>query len=101
MRHLQGANRNDLQATLHASRHSCRHGRSHRLAQHLDQLAGDDNNAFLAQAAQYQLSSKMAMLTEQIELVALRAVGDASLGLIGSARYAFTIDTPGNKEFVE
>ena len=43
----------------------------------------------------------MAMLTEQIELVALRAVGDASVGLVGSARYAFTIDTPGNKEFVE
>ena len=64
-------------------------------------LAGDDNNAFLAQAAQYQLPAKMAMLTEQIELVALRAVGDASLGLIGSARYAFTIDTPANKEFVE
>jgi len=63
-------------------------------------LAGDDNNAFLAQAAQYQLSSKMALLTEQIELVALRAVGDASLGLIGSARYAFTFDTPANKEFV-
>src|SRR5499433_1566198 len=54
-------------------------------------LAGDDNNAFLAQAAQYQLASKMAMLTEQIELVALRAVGEASLGLVGSARYAFTI----------
>jgi len=63
-------------------------------------LAGDDNNAFLAQAAQYQLSSKMALLTEQIELVALRAVGDASLGLIGSARYAFTFDTPANKDFV-
>ena len=64
-------------------------------------LAGDDNNAFLAQAAQYQLAAKMAMLTEQIELVALRAVGDASVGLVGSARYAFTIDTPANKEFVE
>jgi branched-chain amino acid transport system substrate-binding protein len=63
-------------------------------------LAGDDNNAFLAQAAQYQLSAKMAMVTEQIELVALRAVGDASIGLVGSARYAFTIDTPANKEFV-
>ena len=64
-------------------------------------LQGDDNNAFLAQAAQYQLPAKMAMLTEQIELVALRAVGDAYVGLVGSARYAFTIDTPGNKEFVE
>ena len=49
-------------------------------------LAGDDNNAFLAQAAQYQLPAKMAMVTEQIELVALRAVGEASVGLVGSAR---------------
>jgi len=64
-------------------------------------LAGDDNNAFLAQAAQYQLSAKMEMLTEQIELSALRAVGDAAVGLVGSTRYAFTIDTPDNKEFVD
>lgn len=64
-------------------------------------LAGDDNNAFLAQAAQYQLPEKMAMLTEQIELVALRAVGDASVGLVGSSRYAFTFDNPQNREFVE
>jgi len=64
-------------------------------------LAGDDNNAFLAQAAQYQLASKMAMLSEQLELTAMRAVGDACLGIIASARYAFTIDNPKNKEFVE
>ncbi len=64
-------------------------------------LAGDDNNAFLAQAQQYQLPAKVTMLTEQIELSAMRAVGDAALGLVGSARYAFTIDNPLNKEFVE
>src|SRR5262249_62298331 len=64
-------------------------------------LAGDDNNAFLAQAAQYQLSAKMAMLCEQLELTTMRAVGDACLGIIASARYAFTIDNPKNKEFVE
>ena len=64
-------------------------------------LAGDDNNAFLAQAAQYQLASKMALLAEQLELTAMRAVGDACLGIIASARYAFTIDNPKNKEFVE
>ncbi len=63
-------------------------------------LAGDDANAFLAQAAQYQLPAKVEMLTEQIELAALRAVGEAAVGLIGSARYAFTIDTPANKDFV-
>ncbi|MBS0244282.1 MAG: ABC transporter substrate-binding protein, partial [Proteobacteria bacterium] len=64
-------------------------------------LAGDDNAAFLAQQAQYQLASKMALLSEQLELSAMRAVGDASLGIIASARYAFTVDTPKNKEFVE
>ncbi|HEX4892694.1 MAG TPA: ABC transporter substrate-binding protein [Hyphomicrobiaceae bacterium] len=64
-------------------------------------LAGDDNNAFLAQAAQYQLASKMALLSEQLELSAMRAVGDACIGVIASARYAFTIDNPKNKEFVE
>jgi len=64
-------------------------------------LAGDDNNAFLAQAAQYKLASRMAMLAEQLELSAMRAVGDACLGMIVSSRYAFTIDNPKNKEFVE
>ncbi len=64
-------------------------------------LAGDDNNAFLAQAAQYQLASKMAMFAEQLEISAMRAVGDACLGMIVSSRYAFTIDNPKNKEFVE
>jgi ABC-type branched-subunit amino acid transport system substrate-binding protein len=63
-------------------------------------LAGDDNNAFLAQAGQYQLASKMAMFAEQLELSAMRAVGDACLGMIVSSRYAFTIDNPKNKEFV-
>lgn len=64
-------------------------------------LAGDDNNAFLAQAAQYQLASRVALLAEQLELSAMRAVGDACLGMIVSSRYAFTIDNPKNKEFVE
>ena len=63
-------------------------------------MAGDDFNAFLAQAAQYKLPEKVQMLTEQMELTLLRAVGDAALGLIGSTRYAFTIDNPKNKEFV-
>jgi hypothetical protein len=35
-----------------------------------------------------------------MELTLLRAVGDAALGLIGSTRYAFTIDNLKNKEFV-
>ena len=64
-------------------------------------LAGDDNNAFVAQAAQYQLAQKMAVFSEQLELTVMKAVGDACLGMIVSSRYAFTIDNPKNKEFVE
>ncbi|HZT47484.1 MAG TPA: ABC transporter substrate-binding protein [Hyphomicrobiaceae bacterium] len=64
-------------------------------------LAGDDNNAFLAQAYQYKLGEKIALLSEQLELSAMKAVGDACLGMIVSARYAYSIDTPKNKAFVE
>jgi branched-chain amino acid transport system substrate-binding protein len=63
-------------------------------------MAGDDFNAFLAQAAQYRLPEKVQLLTEQMELTLLRAVGDAALGLIGSTRYCFTLDFPANREFV-
>ncbi len=63
-------------------------------------MAGDDFNAFLGQAAQYRLPDKVQMLTEQMELSLLRAVGDAALGLVGSTRYCFTIDNPKNREFV-
>jgi branched-chain amino acid transport system substrate-binding protein len=63
-------------------------------------MAGDDFNAFLAQAAQYRLPEKVQLLTEQMELTLLRAVGDAALGLIGSTRYCFTLDFPANRDFV-
>jgi len=63
-------------------------------------MAGDDFNAFLGQAAQYQLPEKVQMLTEQMELSLLRAVGDAALGLVGSTRYCFTLDNPKNRAFV-
>ena len=42
----------------------------------------------------------MQLLTEVVDLASIRAVGDASLGLIGSSRYSFTIENPANKEFV-
>jgi branched-chain amino acid transport system substrate-binding protein len=63
-------------------------------------MQGDDNNAFLSQSRQYRLPDKMQLLTEIVDLASIRAVGDASLGLIGSSRYSFTIDNPLNKEFV-
>ena len=63
-------------------------------------LQGDDNNAFLSQAQQYRLPEKVKLLTEIVDLASIRAVGDASLGLIGSSRYSFTYDHPLNNEFV-
>ena len=63
-------------------------------------MAGDDYNAFLAQAKQYRLSDKVQLLTEIVDLTSIRAVGDAALGLIGSTRYSFTLDFPANKDFV-
>ena len=60
-------------------------------------LAGDDNNAFLAQAAQYQLPAKMAMLTgaDRTRRPSRRRRRVARPGR--SARYAFTIDTPATR----
>jgi branched-chain amino acid transport system substrate-binding protein len=63
-------------------------------------LAGDDYNAFLAQAKQYRLGDKVQLLTEVVDLTSIRAVGDAAIGLIGSTRYTYTLDNPANKEFV-
>jgi branched-chain amino acid transport system substrate-binding protein len=64
-------------------------------------LQGDDNNAFLSQSRQYGLPDKVALLTEIVDLASIKAVGDDSLGLIGSSRYSFSYDHPKNKEFVE
>ena len=63
-------------------------------------MPGDDNNAFLSQSREYRLPDKVQLLTEVVDLASIRAVGDASLGLIGSMRYCFTIDNPENKDFV-
>src|SRR5262245_12775448 len=63
-------------------------------------MQGDDNNAFLSQAQQYRLPEKVKLLTEIVDLASIRAVGDASLGLIGSSRYSFTYDHPPNNACV-
>ena len=63
-------------------------------------LAGDDNNAFLAQAKQYRLNEKMQMLTEIVDQMSINATGDAAIGLIGSSRYPHSYDIPANKAFV-
>ena len=63
-------------------------------------LGGDDYNAFLSQSRQYGLPDKVTLLTETVELNSIRAVGEASLGLVGSSRYCFTLDRPQNAQFV-
>jgi branched-chain amino acid transport system substrate-binding protein len=63
-------------------------------------MQGADNNAFLSQAREYRLADKVQLLTSIVDLNSINAVGEASLGLIGSTRYVFTIDNPANKEFV-
>ena len=64
-------------------------------------LQGDDNNAFLSQAHEYRLGDKVQLITSIVDLNSIHAVGDAALGLAGSTRYVFTIDTPANKAFVD
>ena len=51
--------------------------------------------------AQYQLPAKVDDADGADRARGVAAVGDASLGLVGSSRYSFTIDNPANKEFVE
>lgn len=63
-------------------------------------LAADDNNAFLSQAHQYRLGEKITMLSEQLELIGVKAVGEAAIGLVAGSRYPFTLENPANKEFV-
>lgn len=62
-------------------------------------LTGDDNNAFMTQAASYHLFEKMSPLMEFIEHTMVRSIGDAALGLIGSSRWPFTLDNPLSKHF--
>ena len=64
-------------------------------------MQGADNNAFLSQAREYRLSDKVQLLTSIVDLNSIHAVGDASIGLVGSTRYTFTIDNPANQAFVE
>jgi branched-chain amino acid transport system substrate-binding protein len=64
-------------------------------------MQGADNNAFLSQAHEYRLSDKVELITSIVDLNSIHAVGDASIGLVGSTRYTYTIDNPANKWFVD
>ena len=63
-------------------------------------LAGDDINGFVTQAHQYRLGKDMTLMSEQLELVTLKAVGEAALGMVACSRYPFTLDNPANQAFV-
>jgi branched-chain amino acid transport system substrate-binding protein len=64
-------------------------------------LTGDDGTAFYQQAAQVKLGERIQMFTELVDMLNLKPGGDATMGLIGSSRYAFTIDVAENKAFVK
>ncbi|MGH7279346.1 MAG: ABC transporter substrate-binding protein [Candidatus Rokuibacteriota bacterium] len=64
-------------------------------------MTGDDATAFYQQAAQFRLGEKIQMVTELVDILNTKTAGDATIGLIGSSRYAFSIDTPENKAFVK
>jgi branched-chain amino acid transport system substrate-binding protein len=64
-------------------------------------LTGDDNNAFVTQAASYHLFEQMSAMMEFIEYVMVQAVGDAAVGLIGSSRWPFTLENETSQRFTK
>lgn len=63
-------------------------------------MSGDDATAFLKQAAQYRLADRMMIVTEVLDLLNTRPLGNAGVGLQGVSQYNYAINTPLNKEFV-
>ena len=64
-------------------------------------LPGQDATIFLKQASQFGLSREVKPIMEIVELENMKAVGEAMIGVIGSSRYPFTVDTPKNRDFVK
>jgi branched-chain amino acid transport system substrate-binding protein len=63
-------------------------------------LTGGDVPIFFKQAVQFGLTRDVKMIVETLDNKYIDQVGDALEGTIGSARYAYTIDTPKNQKFV-
>lgn len=63
-------------------------------------MSGDDATAFLKQAGQYRLGEQMQIVTEVLDLLNTRTLGDAGVGLYGVSQYNYSYDAPANKEFV-
>ena len=64
-------------------------------------LAGQDLAIFIKQAHQFGLNRSVKLLVESFQISDLDTIGDAMEGVIGVARYVYTIDNPKNKKFVE
>lgn len=64
-------------------------------------LQGDEARSFYSQATQYQLPKQVQLFTEIVAQADIRTLGNDAIGLLGSSRYAFTYDTPQNKEFTK
>lgn len=63
-------------------------------------MSGDDATAFLKQAAQYRLADRMMLVTEVLDILNIKPLGDAGIGLHGISQYNFAYDTPANNKFV-
>lgn len=63
-------------------------------------MSGDDATAFLKQAGQYRLSERMQIVTEVLDMLNTKPLGDAGLGLHGVSQYNYAYNSPGNAEFV-
>ncbi|MGJ7491533.1 ABC transporter substrate-binding protein [Variovorax sp. ZT4R33] len=63
-------------------------------------MSGDDATAFLKQAAQYRLGEQIQIVSEVLDLLNTRPLGDAGLGLYGVSQYNYSHDSAANKEFV-
>jgi branched-chain amino acid transport system substrate-binding protein len=63
-------------------------------------MSGDDATAFLKQAGQYRLADRMQIVTEVLDLLNTRPLGDAGVGLHGISQYNYAYASPQNAEFV-
>jgi branched-chain amino acid transport system substrate-binding protein len=64
-------------------------------------LQGDEARSFYSQATQYDLTKRIQLFTEIVAQADIKTLGKDSIGLLGSARYAFTYDIPQNREFAD
>ncbi|HSW17038.1 MAG TPA: ABC transporter substrate-binding protein [Ramlibacter sp.] len=63
---------------------------------------GSDSVAFLKQASEIKLKSKVTMIGPNlVDSTLAKAVGDGALGILSATRYDFSLDNAPNKAFVE